>query len=144
MISMRRRGRDRARRTAIVTLTGLLMGAVAFGASGSTSGGTAAPATLGPLVSATSGYVGGAFVATDYAYDDRGPNTDPRAGGDAKYPSGVGRGNAADLIQVQLAPAGADLGVRAVLESLTDPALPLVGIGFDSDMNQATGATSVP
>ena len=78
------------------------MGSVAFNASATTTGVAPAAPTLGPLVAATSAYVHGAFVATDYAYDDRGPNTDPRPGGDATYPSGVGRGNAADLVEIDL------------------------------------------
>ena len=101
--------------------------------------------TVGPLISGTSSYVAGTFAWTDYAYDDRGPSTDGSPGGDAAYPASVTRGNAADLVQLQLsrAPSGA-LVIRAVLETLLDPSVPLLGVGFDTDGNAATGAPSVP
>ena len=40
-------------------------------------------AELGELVAGEASYVAGTHVWTDYAYDDRGPNTDPLPGGDA-------------------------------------------------------------
>src|SRR5687768_7370956 len=86
--------------------------------------------TVGPLVSGTSSYVAGTFAWTDYAYDDRGPNTDGAAGGDAVYPASVTRGNAADLIQLQLSQSRSGaLVVGAVLQTLLDPAVPLLGVG---------------
>ena len=108
---------------------------------------SAAPADpeLGPLISGETSYVGGTHVWTDYAYDDRGPNTNGLAGGDARYPAEGHPGNTADLIQVQLgtAPGGA-LRATAVLESLVDGHDALVGIGFDTDRNAATGAATLP
>jgi hypothetical protein len=109
---------------------------------------------LGELVSGTAAYVNGTFVWTDYAYDDRGPNRDAaaggdrtdsaRAGGDVKYPPELAGGNAADLIQLQLGLDGLDLTVRAILQTLTDPTVPLLGIAFDIDRNPATGAETLP
>lgn len=63
--------------------------------------------TLGPLVSGTASVVDGTFVWTDYAYDDRGPDTEPgtrtdidAAGGDATY--GTGWRDEADIVQTQV------------------------------------------
>jgi pimeloyl-ACP methyl ester carboxylesterase len=105
----------------------------------------AAPATVGPLISGTSSYVDGTYVWTDYAYDDRGPDTNPIAGGDATYPSTMNPNNVADLIQLQLSmPDDDHLAVGAVLETLTDTTRPLIGVALDSDNNAATGAPSLP
>ena len=101
--------------------------------------------TVGPLVSGTSSYVDGTFAWTDYAYDDRGPNTDGAAGGDATYPGSIERGNAADLIQLQLSQSrNGGVAIRAVLETLLDPAVPLLGVGFDTDRSPSTGAPTIP
>ncbi|MBV8982276.1 MAG: hypothetical protein JO086_15345, partial [Acidimicrobiia bacterium] len=97
---------------------------------------------LGPLVSGETSYVNGALVWTDYAYDDRGANTTAGGEGAATYSSTPP--NAADLIQLQLAPATNGTKVTAVLETLVDPSLPLLGVGFDTDGNSATGAPGIP
>src|SRR5690606_728242 len=111
------------------------------------------------LVSGTSSYVEGTFVWTDYAYDDRGantietsvvgprgaaPGTAARSGGDAVYPEWAAPGNTADLIQLQLEDRGNVLRVRAILETLVDPSLPILGLAFDTDSNPATGAAVLP
>lgn len=86
-------------------------------------------ATLGAPVSGTSQYVDGTYVWTDYAYDDR----------LSTYPAGTG--NSADLVQLQIAIDDAgDLHLKAVLETLTDPSVPLLAVGVDSDLNSATGS----
>jgi hypothetical protein len=100
-------------------------------------------ATVGPLVSGTSSYEDGSYVWTDYAYDDRGPNTNGLAGGDTSYPSGIARGNVADLIQLQLRPNARGVATKAVLETLTAKSRPLIGIAFDLDGPQ-DGAASLP
>lgn len=94
----------------------------------------AAEPTLGPLISGTTSLVDGAHVWTDYAYDDRGttPTGQPLAG------------NAADLVQLQLRPTAEGLEVRAVLETLTDPAVPALGVAVDLDADPASGAASPP
>ena len=106
--------------------------------------GTAAAQELGPLLAGRSAYVDGAFVWTDYAYDDHGANTDGRPGGDGTggYPAGLE--NHADLIQLQVDLAGGQLAVRAVLETLVDADTPVLGVAFDTDSNPATGAGALP
>lgn len=105
--------------------------------------------TVGPLVSGTASVLEGVFAWTDYVYDDRGPNTDPgdrtdmaSAGGDAKYPGDLS--NAADFVQVQIGSGGDGLRIQVVLETLLDPAVPLVGIAFDTDDDSTTGAATLP
>ncbi len=91
--------------------------------------------TIGPLISGTSSQIGGTYVWTDYAYDDRGtnPSVTPEE-----------NGNDADLIQLQLRPDTESLYIKAVLETLIDPAVPLLGIGLDLDGNPNTGGLSLP
>jgi len=104
-----------------------------------------------PLVSGTSLYAEGTYVWTDYAYDDRGANTEggdlsnpATAGGDAVYPEWAAPGNAADLIQLQIGERQGEILVRAVLETLTDAQVPLLGVAFDTDGNAETGAAALP
>jgi hypothetical protein len=139
----------RSRTPVVVGVVALaLLGVGAIGARavlppGSSS--TPTPATLGPLISGTSSYVDGTYVWTDYAYDDRGPDTDGTAGGDAAYPADMHPNNVADLVQLQVSIAdAAHTHVRAVLETLTDATRPVLGIAFDRDGNPATGAPSLP
>ena len=99
---------------------------------------------LGPLIAGATSYIGGTHVWTDYAYDDRGPNTNVLSGGDATYPADPYPGNTADLIQLQLGTAGGSLRVTTVLETLRDDADAVVGVGLDTDSNGATGAPTVP
>lgn len=78
--------------------------------------------------------VNGVFIATDYAYDDRGPNTDETAGGDSTYPADGEPyfKNAADLIEVRGMPVDTEqkllLGVR--FNTLVDPKVPVAAIGI--------------
>ena len=100
---------------------------------------------LGTLIAGEESYVGGTHVWTDYAYDDRGPDTNGLAGGDATYPANPYPGNTADFIQLQL---GTDrdgsLTVAALLQTLVRGADAVVGVGLDTDANPATGAPTVP
>ena len=91
-----------------------------------------AAAELGPLVSGTLSRVGATTVWTDYAYDDTG----------ASYPDA--RRNAADLIQLQLSRVPGGVRVRAILETLLDPSVPRLTIGFDTDGKASTGAATLP
>ena len=68
-------------------LAALLLGAVAPMVHASGGPSSATGPTLGPLISGTSSYVNGTYVWTDYAYDDRGPDTNAIPGGDANYPA---------------------------------------------------------
>lgn len=120
----------------------------------------AAPADpeLGPMICGTSSYVDGTFVWTDYAYDDRGSNSDEspdrgalpgepaRSGGDATYPDFAAPGNTADLIQLQIGVQTDGLHLLAILQTLTadNIAIPLLGVAFDTDADPATGAALLP
>jgi hypothetical protein len=127
--------------TALALLTGLTVGALPTRAA------DPAPVDpeLGPLIAGASSYVEGTHVWTDYAYDDRGPNTDGLDGGDATYPDSAAPGNTADLIQLQLGtgPEGA-LDVTAVLSTLVEGPGAVIGVGLDTDRDAGTGAASVP
>ncbi len=136
---------------------GLCLALLVGCSSGDDDGHTALPSgsTIGPLVSGSGGYVAGAFVWTDYAYDDRGANIEAAdggdrtnsdtAGGDVRYPGELPINNAADLIQLQIfLDAGGEVVVRAVLETLVDPRLPVLAVAFDSDADPTTGAAELP
>lgn len=99
---------------------------------------------LGPLVSGTAALIDGTHVWTDYAYDDRGANTDLVPGGDATYPPNPYPGNTSDLVQVQLREQGEGLVVSVVLQTLVPGAETRIGIGFDTDRNDQTGAAGLP
>ena len=80
---------------------------------------------------------------TDYAYDDTGASRVELGGGAAsRIPDGAA--NAADLIQLQLRPTVDGLHIRAVLQTLDDPSLPVLAVGFDTDCDPTTGAASLP
>ena len=92
--------------------------------------------TMGELVAGEARVVDGAFVWTDYVYDDHGANVDAGdgtvaddAGGDTTYPDG--NSNAADIVQVQLVPGDDETEVVVVLETLVDPAIPEVTLDLD-------------
>jgi hypothetical protein len=103
------------------------------------------PELGGPLISATTAYVAGTHVWTDYVYDDRGANSNAVPGGDAAYPAAPHPGNTADLIQLDVGTgAGGALVVTALLETLVPGYDVAVGVGFDTDQNSATGAATVP
>ena len=99
---------------------------------------------LGSLISGTSSWVDGTYVWTDFAYDDRGADTNLRPGGDTAYPAGMTPNNVADLIQLQLRPTARELSIRAVLETLEPGAAPVVGVAVDSDGRGDTGAAALP
>lgn len=92
--------------------------------------GTATPATpdatIGPLVSGESAYVDGTYTWTDYAYDDTG----------AQYPAELERGNAADLIQLQLRLVPKGVEVRAVLQTLLSAGVPRLTVTLDGERHE--------
>src|SRR3954469_24047042 len=138
-------GRRGSTRAVIVVLAVAVVSAMGIEAQAKSPAPGVAEPTAGPLISGASSYINGAFVWTDYAYDDRGPDTNTSPGGDATYPSTMNPNNVADLIQLQLSvPDSAHLAVNAVLETLTDETHPLIGIALDSDNDPATGAASLP
>jgi len=148
-----------SKRSFVVALA-VLLAVVALGCGDDDGGSSFTPAAapagpeVGPLIAGASSYQDGTFVWTDYAYDDRGPNKDAAeggdrtqsafAGGDAAYPDAAAPGNAADLIQLQIGLHRGALFVWAILETMVDPALPVVGVAFDTDADPATGAPSLP
>ncbi|HET6873852.1 MAG TPA: hypothetical protein VFH70_03695 [Acidimicrobiales bacterium] len=142
-----RGGRTRSRRALLASLVGLaLLGPLAAPAL-ATSNPTPRPPgsqdlTIHPLVSGEAGYANGTYAWTGYAYNDTGPSKNGSAGGQATYPSG--EANAANLIQLQLTPTASGLKIRAILETLVNPKLPLLGVGLNTDDNPYTGAAAVP
>lgn len=122
-----------------------LLGACSDGASGGASPDAAAQGPeLGPLISGTSSYVGGTFVWTDYVYDDQGASTDGRPGGNGEggYPPGLE--NSADFVQLQIGLGEGALEVTAILQTLNDRHVPVLGVAFDTDADAATGAAHLP
>ena len=97
---------------------------------------------IGPLISGTSSYVAGSWAWTDYAYDDRGTDSDATAGGDAQYPEGTT--NAADIIQLQVSLQATSVRFTAVLQTLTDESVPEIGLMLDTDSSASTGSSGVP
>ena len=98
--------------------------------------------TVGPLICGTASYVDGTYVWTDYAYDDTGASAAELGGGAEPYPDDGA--NTADLIQLQLRPTDDGLLIRAVLQTLNDPSVPVLAVGFDTDRDPTTGAPSLP
>lgn len=98
--------------------------------------------TVGPLICGTASYVDGTYVWTDYAYDDTGASASELGGGAEPYPEDGA--NTADLIQLQLRPTDDGLRIRAVLQTLNDPKVPVLAVGFDTDCDPETGAPSLP
>ena len=98
--------------------------------------------TVGPLICGTGSYVDGTYAWTDYAYDDTGASETALGGGVEPYPEEGA--NTADLIQLQLRPTDDGLSIRAVLQTLDDPAVPVLAVGFDTDADPATGAPTLP
>jgi len=123
----------------------LLSGLAVASSSPAAAGGDVARAEIGPLVAGTSSYVRGTYVWTDYVYDDRGPNTNMVAGGDAAYPPNPYPGNTADFVQVHLSSTSRGaLRLGAVLQTLVTGAEALIAFGLDTDRNALTGATRLP
>ena len=86
--------------------------------------------TIGPLICGTGSYVDGTYVWTDYAYDDTGASAEELGGGADAYPDEGS--NTADLIQLQLRPTVDGLQIRAVLQTLDDPSVPVLAVGVDT------------
>ena len=74
----------------------------------------------------------GVYVYTDYAFDDRGADTDGMAGGDFTYPEGSPyEGNGADLVELRLGRDGAYVLVGARVNTMILGDVPVVAIGID-------------
>ncbi|MFT5032642.1 MAG: hypothetical protein ACI9OO_000573, partial [Bacteroidia bacterium] len=115
--------------------------------SGGSSPGTpnAGVPELGPLISGEMALIEGRYIWTDYAYDDRGSNSNSVPGGDATYPDPPHPGNTADLIQLQIdTDSQGALRINVILQTLVPGQEVLAGIGFDTDANTTTGAPGLP
>ncbi len=103
-------------------------------------------------VSATEAYVDGEFLHTDYLYDDYGADTNGQRGGalseragDIDYPEDERyAGNAADLVEVRVAPGADGVMYRITLNSLVRKNTTIVTLAFDTDRDAATGRSTLP
>ena len=103
-------------------------------------------------VAATEAYVDGEYLHTDYLYDDYGADTDGRRGGslsersgDINYPDDEDyAGNAADIVEVRIAPGTDDVLYRITLNSLLRKDTTMVALAFDTDRDSATGVATLP
>ena len=100
------------------------------------------------LVSGSDAYRDGEYLFQDYLFDDRGANTVPGSGsrsepgtdtasptaGDVIYPT-AGRfaNNAADIVELRIAPTRKSIVYRLTLNTVKDDDAAVVGIGIDTD-----------
>ena len=103
-------------------------------------------------VAATEAYAAGEFLHSDYLYDDYGADTDGQRGGslseragDIDYPAEEQYGgNAADIVEVRIAPGPDDVLYRVTLNSLLAEDVPIVALAYDTDGDAATGQETLP
>ena len=103
-------------------------------------------------VAGTEAYADGEFLHTDYLYDDYGADTNGQRGsslsersGDIDYPSGKRyAGNAADLVEVRIAPGARNVMYRITLNSLVRKDTTIVALAFDTDRDAGTGSDTLP
>ncbi len=85
----------------------------------------------------------GEWIWQDFIFDDYGADTTPAGAaqrvtlaatrGDFRYPAGDAyAGNAADIAEVRVRADGDDLDVRVTLNTLVDPAVPIIGVAVDT------------
>jgi hypothetical protein len=104
------------------------------------------------LVSSADAYVDGEYLYQDYLFDDYGADTDRLRGGSQSERSGdldppadeVYAGNAADLVEVRIAPGPTDVKYRITLNSLVREDTAIVALAFDTDGDEATGSDTLP
>lgn len=104
------------------------------------------------LVSGHEAYVGGEYLYQDWLYDDNGSDTggnDPGStdtAGDVTYPTDRGRygGNAADLVELRIAPSRDSVAYRFTLNTLLAADATMVTLAFDTDGDPATGRSQLP
>lgn len=107
-------------------------------------------------ISGAEAYVDGEYLYTDHLYDDFGADTDggassaPAVGdghaGDLAYPTDRDRygDNAADLVELRIAPGDDEVVYRVTLNTLLEPDSTIVAIAFDTDRDETTGADELP
>jgi hypothetical protein len=94
----------------------------------------------GPLlVSGAEAYTRGEYLYQDYLYDDTG-------NGSFAYPTDAARyaNNAADLVEMRIAPAADSVAYRFTLNSLPAADAAIVSLAFDTDRLAATGQPTLP
>lgn len=104
------------------------------------------------MVMGTDAYVDGEYLYQDWIYDDSGSDTGAAdtgansTAGDIDYPTDRARyaGNAADLVEVRIAPSAEEVAYRFTLNALTVPDSTIVSLAFDTDRNAATGTSRLP
>jgi hypothetical protein len=105
------------------------------------------------LVSGTEAYVDGEYLYQDYLYDDFGADTDGNDGGalapsagDLEYPTDRDRyaDNAADLVELRIAPGDDEVAYRFTLNTLLEAHAPIIALALDTDGDEATGTDALP
>ena len=117
------------------------------------------------LVQGHEAYIDGEYLYQDYLYDDYGSDTDnddlnevpvtvgnsdlnglePRVG-DVTYPTNFDRygNNAADIVEVRIAPGDDDVAYRITLNTLLEQDSTVIVLAFDMDGDAATGSATLP
>lgn len=104
------------------------------------------------LVMGTDAYVDGEYLYQDWIYDDSGSDTGGNdtggaaTAGDIDYPTDRTRyaGNAADLVELRVAPSTDAVAYRFTLNALTVPDSTVITLAFDTDRDTATGRSALP
>ena len=107
-----------------------------------------------PRTSGTGRYAAGAYLWTDYLYDDHGAigtggmfvanpaEVGSPAFGTYTYPAGAAHGNGADIFRAGVRVEGDATLWRVDWNTLADPTIPIAEWTFDTDDNAATGASA--
>ena len=104
------------------------------------------------LVMGQEAYIGGEYLYQDWIYDDTGSDSGANdsggseTGGDVDYPTDRARygGNAADLVEVRIAPGPVSVAYRFTLNTLLVEDSTIVALAFDTDANAGTGRSTLP
>jgi hypothetical protein len=105
------------------------------------------------LVSGHEAYVDGEYLYQDHLFDDYGADSDGSTSsslaanaGDLTYPTDRDRygGNAADLVELRIAPGPRDVRYRITLNTLLEPDATIVALAFDTDRDVSTGVATLP
>jgi hypothetical protein len=91
------------------------------------------------LVSGNEAYVDGEYLYQDHLYDDTG-------NGSFAYPTDTARyaHNAADLVELRIAPSAASVAYRFTLNSLPQADAAILVLAYDADRNPLTGSATLP
>ena len=104
------------------------------------------------LVMGAEAYVDGEYLYQDWLYDDTGSDTGANdaggqaTAGDVDYPTDRARygGNAADLVEVRIAPGDTDVAYRFTLNTLLVVDSTIVTLAYDTDRDSSTGRSILP